>query len=80
MQDFRKLNPNKYIFLTAECFSSAVIVRFSEYFAGLTLVYPCIISIIVNDDQLDATILFYLFIPNKLYMFRAMFSPIIRST
>jgi len=36
--------------------------------------------IIVNDDQQDATILAYLFIPNQLYMFRAMSSPIIRST
>ena len=35
--------------------------------------------IIVNDDQQDATILVYLFIPNQLYMFRAMFSPIIRN-
>jgi len=33
--------------------------------------------IIVNDDQQDATILAYLFIPNQLYMFRAMSSPII---
>ena len=30
---------------------------------------PCIVSIIVNDDQQDATILAYLFIPNQLYMF-----------
>ena len=36
--------------------------------------------IIVNDYQKDATILTYLFIPNQLYMFRAMSSPIIRST
>ena len=41
---------------------------------------PCIFSIIVNDDQQDATILAYLFIPNELYMFRATSSPIIRST
>jgi len=34
----------------------------------------------VHDDQQDATILAYLFIPNELYMFRAMSSPIIRST
>ena len=33
-----------------------------------------------NDDQQDANILAYLFIPNQLYMFRAMSSPIIRST
>ena len=33
--------------------------------------------VIVNDDQQDATILVYLFIPNQLYMFRAMSSPII---
>ena len=37
-------------------------------------------SIIVNDDQQDATILAYLFIPNQLYVFQAMSSPIIRST
>ena len=30
--------------------------------------------IIVNDDQQDATILVYLFIPNQLYMFRAVFA------
>jgi len=38
------------------------------------------LHIIVNDDQQDTTILAYLFIHNQLYMFRAMFSPIIRST
>ena len=37
-------------------------------------------DIIVNDDQQDATVLAYLFIPNQLYMSRAMSSPIIRST
>ena len=37
-------------------------------------------SIIVNYDQQDATILIQLFIPNQLYMFRAMFSPTVRST
>jgi len=36
-------------------------------------------ALIVNDDQQDATILTYLFIPNQLYMFRAMSSPIVRS-
>ena len=46
----------------------------------LTFVCPCIFSITVNDDQQDTTILVYLFIPNKLYMFPAMSSPIIRST
>jgi len=35
--------------------------------------------LIVIDDQQDATILVYLFIPNQLYTFQAMFSPIIRS-
>ena len=47
---------------------------------GLTAVCPCIVSIIMTDDQLDATILDYLFIPSQLYMFRAMYSPIIRRT
>ena len=42
--------------------------------------YPCIVSIVMTDDQLDATILDHLFIPSQLYMFRAMYSPIIRST
>ena len=37
-------------------------------------------SMIVNDDRQDATIYVYLFIPNQLYMFRAMFSPNIRIT
>ena len=46
----------------------------------LTPVCPCIVSITVNDDQQDVIILAYLFIPNRLYMFLAMFSPIIRST
>ena len=46
----------------------------------LAFVYPCIVSTIVNDYQQDATILVYLFILKQLYMFRAMSSPIIRST
>ena len=33
---------------------------------NLTFVCPCIFCIIVNDDQQDATILAYLFIPNQL--------------
>ena len=41
---------------------------------------PCIVSLIVNDDQQDATILAYLFIRNQQYMFWAMSLPIIRST
>ena len=36
--------------------------------------------VIVNDDQQDAIIIVYLFIPSQLYMFRAMSLPIIRST
>jgi hypothetical protein len=39
-----------------------------------------ILNIIANYDQQDATILVYLFIPNQLYMFQVMSSPIIRST
>jgi hypothetical protein len=49
-------------------------------YKNLTFVCPCIASITVNDDNKDATILAYLFIPNQFYMFRAMSSPIIRST
>jgi hypothetical protein len=45
----------------------------------MTFVCPCIVGIIVNDDQQDETTLAYLFIPNQLYMFRAMSSSIIRS-
>jgi hypothetical protein len=45
-----------------------------------TFVCPRIASIIANDNQQDTNILVYLFIPNQLYMFRAMFSPIITST
>ena len=37
-------------------------------------------DVIVIDDQQDANILSYLCIPNQLYMFRAMYSPIIRGT
>jgi len=37
-------------------------------------------SSLIAYDQQGATILVYLFIPNQLYMFRAMSSPIIRST
>jgi len=47
---------------------------------NLRFVSPCIVSIIVTDDQKDATILVYLFNPNQLYVFQAMYSPIIRST
>jgi hypothetical protein len=39
--------------------------------------YPCIASIIVNDDQQNATILAYLFIPSQLCMFQAISSRII---
>ena len=35
---------------------------------------------VVNDDQQNANILAYLFIPHQLYMFRAMSSPVIRRT
>ena len=41
--------------------------------------YDIASSLIVNDDQQDTTILVYLFIPNQLYTFRAISSPIIRS-
>ena len=58
------------------CASELVLWKF---LTDLTFVYPCIVSIIVNDDQQDANVA-YLFIPNQLYMFRAMPSPIIRST
>jgi len=37
----------------------------------LTFVYPCIVSVTLNDYQQDATILAYFFIPNQFYMFRA---------
>ena len=36
--------------------------------------------IIVNGDQQDATILAYSFIPNQLYTYRLISSPIITST
>ena len=36
--------------------------------------------LVINDDEQDATIQVCLFIPCQLYMFRAMYSPIIRST
>ena len=34
----------------------------------MTFVYPCIFSIIVNDEQQDATIWACLFFPNQLYV------------
>ena len=46
----------------------------------LTSVCLSIVSIIEIDNQKDVTILVDLFIPNQLYMLRAMFSPIVRST
>ena len=46
---------------------------------NLIFACPCIVSTIVNDQK-DAAILAYLFIPDQLYMFRSMSSPIIRST
>jgi len=46
----------------------------------LTFMCPCIPNIIVNDDQQDAIILAYLFMPNQFHMFRGMSLPIIRST
>jgi len=63
-----KLNRNIIILHTA-----------SYYTLHLTFVCPCNISIIVNDDQQDSTILAHLFIPNQLYMFRTMSLPIIRN-
>jgi hypothetical protein len=45
----------------------------------LMFMCPCITSIIINDDQQVATIL-DLLISSLLYMFRAIYSPIIRST
>ena len=56
------------------------LIFFNKATLCLTSVCLCIVSIIVNDDQKYATILAYLFIPNQRYMFRAMSSPIIRST
>jgi len=50
-----------------------------KYFEQKQMIF-CYNCIIVNDNQKDATILVYLFIPNQLYMFRAMSSPIIRSS
>jgi len=49
--------------------------RSVNVFIDLTFVCPCIANIVVNDDQQDATVLWfiYLFIPNQIYMFRAMF-------
>ena len=47
---------------------------------NLTSACPCIIVITVINDQQDATMLACLFISNQLYMFRVLYSPIIRST
>jgi hypothetical protein len=50
-----------------------------NYFLNLMFMCLCITSIIINDDQQDATIL-DLFISSLLYMFRAIPPTIIRST
>ena len=60
-------------------FLSPSFILLCPIYISLTFVCTCIVSIISVDDQQDAAILVYLFIPNQLYMFRAMFSPIIRS-
>ena len=59
---------------------SIVEQRDREAWTGFrTFMYPCIASIILNDDQQDANVLAFLFIPNQLCMFREMSSPIVRS-
>jgi len=50
------------------------------YFQLLTFLCPHIVSIIRNWRPTKCNFLFYLFVPNQPYMFRAMFSPIIKST
>ena len=45
----------------------------------LMFVCPCIVRIIRNWRPTRCNFLVYLFVPNQLYKFRAMFSPIIRS-
>ena len=67
------------LFLVAFTSFSRIILEWVDM-KNLTFVCPCIVIIIANDDQQDTNILAYLFIPNQLYMFRAMSSPIIRST
>ena len=49
-------------------------------FTIMIIINVTVLFLNVNDNQQNATILAYLFIPNQLYMFRAMSSPIIRST
>ena len=71
-----RIFPNiKYITLQRTRLNLQVHITFLTTFA-----FPLIVSIIVNNDQQDANILTYLFIPNQRYMFRVMSSPIIRST
>ena len=45
---------------------SNIAIKAKKFWINLTFVCPCIVSIIVNDDQQDATILVYLFIPDQL--------------
>jgi len=75
-----KCDVERYKYVTCTIGINFTIVYYFIEEVCLTFVSPCFASIIVNDDQEDATILVYLFIRNQLYMFRAMFSPIIRST
>jgi hypothetical protein len=71
--------PATFDWMKAKFQESPLVRRMS--IKGLTLMFmcSCITSIIINDDQQDATIL-DLFISSLLYMFRAIPSPIIRIT
>jgi len=62
------------------CISPNLPSPFPHRRVNLSVTFKVLYTIVVNDDQQDATILAYLFIPNQLYMFWAMSSPIIRST
>ena len=64
----------------AEIFLLHSVTRTSHRASDDVIVLSEDLCIIVNDDQQDATILAYLFIPNQLYMFWVMSSPIIRNT
>ena len=61
------------------CFNSIRTCTVNILTSTTTIIYY-LFNIIANDYQQDATILAYLFIPNQLYIFRAMSSPIITST
>jgi len=60
----------------AVCFSEIAVTRLHGITSRKTVIFTEVKF--VNDAKIQTLV--YLFVPNQLYMFRTMFSPIIRST